>query len=93
MTERVWGIAAISARLAARKAFGQVRTYVAHVSGSPPPFLMVLDVPRHRMVWDRWSGRYGDYAVEVPTLSVGQYRFPVSIGAVGVSLRLRRAVS
>lgn len=45
-----------------RKAFGQVRTYVAHVSGSPPPFLMVLDVPRHLMVWDRWSGRYGDYA-------------------------------
>lgn len=45
-----------------RKAFGQVRTYVAHVSGNPPPFLMVLDLPRHLMVWDRWSGRYGDYA-------------------------------
>ncbi|MBK6459282.1 MAG: class I SAM-dependent DNA methyltransferase [Gemmatimonadetes bacterium] len=45
-----------------RKAFGQVRTYVAHVSGNPPPFLMVLDLPRHLMVWDRWSGRYGDFA-------------------------------
>lgn len=45
-----------------RKAFGQVRTYVAHVSGNPPPFLMVLDLPRHPMVWDRWSGRYGDFA-------------------------------
>lgn len=45
-----------------RKAFGQVRTYVAHVSGTPPPYLMVLDLPRHLMVWDRWSGRYGDFA-------------------------------
>lgn len=45
-----------------RRAFGQVRTYVAHVSGSPPPYLMVLDLPRHLMVWDRWSGRYGDFA-------------------------------
>ena len=23
---------------------------------------MVLDLPRHLMVWDRWSGRYGDFA-------------------------------
>ena len=45
-----------------RRAFGQVRTYVAHVSGNPPPYLMVLDLPRHLMVWDRWSGRYGDFA-------------------------------
>ncbi len=45
-----------------RKAFGQVRTYVAHVSGNPPPYLMVLDLPRHLMLWDRWSGRYGDFA-------------------------------
>lgn len=45
-----------------RRAFGQVRTYVAHVSGNPPPYLMVLDLPRHLMVWDRWSGRYGDFS-------------------------------
>jgi hypothetical protein len=45
-----------------RKAFGQVRTYVAHVSGAAPPYLMVLDVPRHLIVWDRWSGQYGDFA-------------------------------
>ncbi len=44
-----------------RRAFGQVRTYVAHVSGTPPPFLVVLDVARTLIVWDRWSGRYGDY--------------------------------
>jgi hypothetical protein len=45
-----------------RKAFGQVRNYVAHVFGDAPPFLMVLDVPRHLIVWDRFSGRYGDFA-------------------------------
>ncbi len=45
-----------------RKAFGQVRNYVAHVSGDPPPYLMVLDVPRTLIVWDRWSGAYGDFA-------------------------------
>ncbi len=26
-----------------RKAFGQVRNYVAHVPGTPPPYLMVVD--------------------------------------------------
>lgn len=45
-----------------RRAFGQVRNYVAHVSGDPPPYLMVLDVPRTLIVWDRWSGAYGDFA-------------------------------
>jgi hypothetical protein len=44
-----------------RKAFGQVRNYVAHVPGTPPPYLMVVDVPRTLMVWDRWSGSYGDF--------------------------------
>ena len=45
-----------------RKAFGQVRNYVAHVSGDPPPYLMVLDVPRTLIIWDRFSGAYGDFA-------------------------------
>jgi len=49
-----------------RKAFGQVRTYVAHVSGNPPPYLMVVDVPRTLIVWDRWSGAYGDFAAGKP---------------------------
>lgn len=44
-----------------RKAFGQVRNYVSHVSGTPPPYLMVVDVPRTLMLWDRWSGSYGDF--------------------------------
>jgi hypothetical protein len=45
-----------------RKAFGQVRNYVAHVPGTPPPYLMVVDVARTAIVWDRWSGAYGDFA-------------------------------
>jgi hypothetical protein len=45
-----------------RKAFGQLRNYVAHVSGNPPPYLMVVDVPRTLIIWDRWSGSYGDFA-------------------------------
>ena len=45
-----------------RKAYGQVRNYVAHVPGDAPPYLMVVDVPRTLMVWDRWSGSYGDFA-------------------------------
>ena len=44
-----------------RKAFGQVRTYVSHVSGTPPPYLMVVDVHRTLIVWDRWTGSYGDF--------------------------------
>ena len=44
-----------------RRAFGQVRNYVAHVSGTPPPYLVVVDVPRTLIVWDRWTGQYGDF--------------------------------
>ena len=44
-----------------RKAFGQVRNYVAHTKGASPPFLMVVDVPRTLIVWDRWSGEYGGF--------------------------------
>ncbi len=35
-----------------RKAYGQLRNYVAHVSGDAPPYLMVVDVPRTLIVWD-----------------------------------------
>lgn len=45
-----------------RRAYGQVRNYVAHVPGDAPPYLMVVDVPRTLIVWDRWSGQYGDFA-------------------------------
>lgn len=45
-----------------RKAYGQLRNYIAHVSGDAPPYLMAVDVPRTLIVWDRWSGAYGDFA-------------------------------
>ena len=44
-----------------RRAFGQVRTYVSHVPGTPPPYLMVVDVPQTLIVWVRWTGSYGDF--------------------------------
>lgn len=44
-----------------RKAFGQARSYVANLPGSQPPYLMVLDVGRTLLVWDRWSGSYGGF--------------------------------
>jgi hypothetical protein len=44
-----------------RKAYGQVRSYVTHVSGTPPPYLLVLDVGRTLVAWDRWSGTYGGF--------------------------------
>ena len=45
-----------------RRAYGQLRNYVAHVPGDAPPYLMVVDVPRTLIVWNRWSGSYGDFA-------------------------------
>lgn len=55
-----------------RRAFGQVRNYVAHTPGDAPPYIMVLDVGRTLVVWDRWSGSYGGYAagrrIDLPTL-------------------------
>ena len=53
------GSASDEARL--RRAYGQALSYVAHVPGGPPPFVMVLDVARWLLVWDRWSGTYGGY--------------------------------
>ena len=47
---------------ALRKAWGQLRNYISHVPGDAPPYLMVVDVPRTLIVWDRWSGQYGDFA-------------------------------
>lgn len=45
-----------------RKAYGQARTYAAHVpGGSPPPYILVLDVGKTLLVWDRWNGSFGGY--------------------------------
>ncbi|HNV75967.1 MAG TPA: hypothetical protein PKH96_14910, partial [Gemmatimonadaceae bacterium] len=49
-----------------RRAFGQARTYAAHVPGGvAPPYLLVLDVGKTLLVWDRWSGSFGGYAAHV----------------------------
>lgn len=45
-----------------RKAFGQARAYAAHLPGTPPPYLLVLDVAKTLTVWDRWSGAYGGFS-------------------------------
>lgn len=44
-----------------KSAFGQVRQYVGQVSGDKPPYIMVLDVGRTLIVWNRWSGDYGGF--------------------------------
>jgi hypothetical protein len=45
-----------------RKAFGQVHAYAKSLPGTPPPYLLVLDVGRTLIVWDRWQGTYGSFA-------------------------------
>jgi hypothetical protein len=42
-------------------AFGQARRYANWVDGGAPPYLMALDVAKTLIVWDRWSGRFGDF--------------------------------
>lgn len=44
-----------------RAAYGQARSYVTHIPGPPPPYILVLDVARTLIVWDRWSGTYGGF--------------------------------
>ena len=41
-------------------AFGQVSNYARDLP-ERPPYIMVLDVGRTLLVWDRWSGSYGGY--------------------------------
>ena len=50
-----------STDLLLRRAFGQVRNYVTYAPGGMPPFVMVMDVARSLIVWDRWDGNYGDW--------------------------------
>jgi hypothetical protein len=42
------------------KAFGQVANYARDLP-ERPPYIMVLDVGRTLLVWDRWSGTYGGF--------------------------------
>lgn len=50
-----------STDLLLRKAFGQLRHYVSHAPGGLPPYLIVMDVARTAIIWDRWNGSYGDW--------------------------------
>lgn len=42
------------------KAFGQVNSYARDLPDRPP-YIMVLDVGKILLVWDRWSGAYGGF--------------------------------
>lgn len=42
------------------KAFGQVSNYARDLSDRPP-YIMVLDVGKTLIIWDRWQGTYGGY--------------------------------
>ncbi|HVG45668.1 MAG TPA: DNA methyltransferase, partial [Longimicrobium sp.] len=41
------------------KAYGQAKGYAGDVAHGPPPYLMVMNVGRTLLVWDRWGGNYG----------------------------------
>lgn len=55
-----------------RKAYGQARSYVTHLPGATPPYIMVLDLARTLIVWDRWEGGFGGFGagkrIDLPTL-------------------------
>ncbi|HEY0971318.1 MAG TPA: DNA methyltransferase [Gemmatimonadales bacterium] len=62
-----------STDLLLRRAYGQARTYAGNVPGAVrPPYIMVLDVAKTLIVWDRWSGRFESFAagrrIDLPTL-------------------------
>jgi len=40
-------------------AYGQAKGYAGDVPHGPPPYLLVMNVARTLLVWDRWSGNYG----------------------------------
>jgi hypothetical protein len=56
-----------------RRAFGQLRGYLGHLPDERPPYLLVLDVGRTLVVWDRWRGDYGSFnagrAIDLRTLA------------------------
>jgi hypothetical protein len=40
-------------------AYGQAKGYAGDVAHGPPPYLMVMNVARTLLVYDRWGGSYG----------------------------------
>lgn len=51
--------AAVGEERAMGAAYGQAKGYAGDVAHGPPPYLMVMNVARTLLVWDRWSGSYG----------------------------------
>lgn len=55
-----------------RKVYGQTRSYVTHLPGTTPPYLLILDVARTMMVWDRSEGGFGGFGagrrIDLPSL-------------------------
>ncbi|MEP6832226.1 MAG: DNA methyltransferase [Gemmatimonas sp.] len=49
-----------STTLLLTKAFGQVANYAKDLA-ERPPYIMVLDVGKTLIIWDRWAGTYGGY--------------------------------
>jgi hypothetical protein len=49
-----------SANTLLTKAFGQVSNYARDLSDRPP-YIMVLDVGKTLIIWDRWQGSYGGF--------------------------------
>lgn len=62
-----------SADILLRRAFGQAVEYAAFVPGGAPPYLLVLDVGKTLIVWDRWHGTYGGFQagtrIDLPALA------------------------
>jgi hypothetical protein len=40
-------------------AYGQAKGYAGDVPHGPPPYLLVMNVARTLLVWDRWGGNFG----------------------------------
>ena len=61
-----------SDELRLRKAYGQARSYITHLPGDTPPYVLVLDIARTMMVWHRWDGSFGGFGagrrINLPTL-------------------------
>ncbi len=56
-----------------RAAYGQAHSYALAIPGGPPPYVLVLDVARTLLVWDRWQGGFGGFnlaqRISLPTLA------------------------
>ncbi|HEX8358864.1 MAG TPA: DNA methyltransferase [Longimicrobium sp.] len=46
-----------------RGAYAQAKGYSGEVPHGPPPYLLVVDVGRTLLAWDRWAGTYGGFAL------------------------------